>query len=88
MERARKTSIIGTALRMDVRDVLQAFSLAGPYATGKSGKARLANQQDLALALLDWAITESDRGDQLLKGKAEEAYTPKGDGHITIGGGS
>lgn len=47
--------------------LLYAFELAGPYATGKSHKAKLENRMELALSLVDWAMTECDRGMKLLE---------------------
>ena len=82
MERARKTSIIGTALRMEVRDLLHAFELAAPHATGRTYKAKLANQQEVALGILDWAIMESDRGKQLLD---KHTVHVEADGTVIIG---
>lgn len=72
MERARHTSVIGTALRMEVRDLLLAFGLAEPHVKkGGTYKARMAEQQEIALSLVDWAICESDRGQQLLDSKTK-----------------
>ena len=85
MDRARRTAIIGSALRMEVRDTLWAFELAAPHAKGRTYKEKLAHQQDVALALLDWAITESDRGAPMLSERAECALTSRGDGTIIVG---
>lgn len=65
--------------------LLYAFELAGPYATGKSNTAKLENRQQLALALVDWALMECDRGVKLLELTAEMAIRKPGDGTIVIG---
>lgn len=54
-------------LELHPHEILYAFELAGPYATGKSNTARLQNRKELALGLLDWAVMESDRGLRLLE---------------------
>ena len=84
MTHARKTTIIGSALRMDVRDLLHAFDLAADHVKkGGTYKQRLSDQMDIGLAILDWAIMESDRGKQLLD---RHTIHEEADGTIIIGG--
>lgn len=66
-------------LEVSLADMLKAFELAGPYATGKSNTAKLANRKELTLALIDWALMESDRGLKLLELTAEMALKRKDD---------
>jgi hypothetical protein len=54
-------------LELHPHEILYAFELAGPYATGKSNTAKLQNRKELALGLVDWAVMESDRGMKLLE---------------------
>jgi hypothetical protein len=54
-------------LVLEPRDILKAFELAGPYATGKSNTAKLENRWELALAIIDRALMECDRGLRLLE---------------------
>lgn len=54
-------------LELHPHEILYAFELAGPYATGKSNTAKLQNRKELALGLIDWAMMESDRGLRLLE---------------------
>lgn len=71
---ARKQQIIDKGamsqepLTIEVRELLYAFDLASPHVKkGGTYASRLAEQQELALGLIDWAICESDRGVDLLK---------------------
>lgn len=54
-------------LDLDVRDILKAFELAGPYATGKTHTAKLEHRWQLALGIIDRALMECDRGLRLLE---------------------
>jgi hypothetical protein len=54
-------------LVLEPRDILKAFELAGPYATGKSNTAKLENRWLLALGIIDRALMELDRGLRLLE---------------------
>lgn len=54
-------------LDLPVSDILKAFELAGPYATGKSNTAKLEHRWELALAIIDRALMECDRGLRLLE---------------------
>ncbi len=54
-------------LVLEPRDILKAFELAGPYATGKSNTAKLENRWELAMAIIDRAMMECDRGLRLLE---------------------
>ena len=54
-------------LELHPHEILYAFELAGPYATGKSNTLKLQNRKELALGLVDWAVMESDRGMKLLE---------------------
>ena len=66
--------------------LLYAFELVGGYAKGNSNKAALLNRMELALSLVDWAMTECDRGIKLLELTAEMAIKPRpGDGQTFIG---
>jgi hypothetical protein len=66
--------------------LLYAFELVGGYALGKSHKAKLENRMELALSLVDWAMTECDRGMKLLELTAQMAVTPRAeDGPRFIG---
>lgn len=50
--------------------MLTAFALAEPHVKkGGTYKSRMAEQQEIALCLIDWAVCECDRGAQLLKQK-------------------
>lgn len=74
---ARKARIVERAepvteesLTIEVRELLHAFELAAPHVKkGGTYASRLAEQQELALGLIDWAICECDRGGDLLKAK-------------------
>ena len=57
--------------------LLYAFELVAGYATGKSHKAKLENRMELALSLVDWAVTECDRGLKLLELSAQMAVSPR-----------
>ena len=57
--------------------ILQAFALVGGYEKGSSHKARLENRMELALSLVDWAMTECDRGMKLLELTAQMALEPR-----------
>jgi hypothetical protein len=59
--------------------LLHAFELAGPYAVGKSHKAKLENRMELALCLADWALRECDRGMKLLELTAQMELTRRND---------
>jgi hypothetical protein len=48
-------------------DILKAFELAAPYATGSSNTKRLENRWQVALTIVDRAIMECDRGLRLLE---------------------
>jgi hypothetical protein len=66
--------------------LLQAFALVGGYEKGNGHKARLEHRMELALSLVDWAITECDRGMKLLELTAQMAITPRPpDGTVIIG---
>lgn len=65
--------------------MLKAFELAAPYATGKSNTAKLQNRKEIALALIDWALMEGDRGLKLLELTSEMAMRDKGSGTIIVG---
>ena len=79
-------------LDLDVRDILKAFELAGPYATGKSNKAKLENRWQITMCIIDRAQSETDRGMKILELtnkvadlEAENALLKKGGGgSITI----
>jgi hypothetical protein len=58
--------------------LLQAFALVAGYEKGNSHKARLENRMDLALSLVDWALTECDRGLKLLELTAQMAVSKDG----------
>ena len=73
-------------LEVSLADMLKAFELAGPYASGKSNTAKLEHRKELALCLIDWALMEGDRGLRLLELTNEVAnYRDKGGGTITVG---
>jgi hypothetical protein len=73
-------------LELEPSALLYAFELMGPYATGKSNIAKLENRKELALALVDWAIMECDRGVKLLELTNEvNDLRKKGGGAIIIG---
>lgn len=62
-------------LSIEVQALLYAFELAAPHVKkGGTYASRLAEQQELALGLIDWAVCETDRGAQLLKEKTREGY--------------
>lgn len=80
MNRSRKRAILERAvtvpeselspLSIEVHELLYAFDLAAPHVKkGGTYASRLAEQQELALGLIDWAICECDRGGELLKAK-------------------
>jgi hypothetical protein len=72
-------------LDLDPSLILKAFELAGPYATGKSNTAKLENRWELALAIVERALMECDRGLRLLELTNEVAdLRKKGDGGTTI----
>lgn len=75
-------------LELEPTALLYAFELMGPYATGKSNTAKLENRKELALALIDWAVMESDRGLRLLEltNEVEELRKKNGGGTIYIAG--
>lgn len=75
-------------LELFPRDILYAFELAGPYATGRSNTAKLENRWEIALSLIDRAIMESDRGLRLLEltNEVEELRKKNGGGTIYIAG--
>jgi hypothetical protein len=58
--------------------LLQAFALVAGYEKGSSHKAKLENRMDLALSLVDWALTECDRGLKLLELTAQMAVSKDG----------
>lgn len=64
--------------------LLQAFALVGGYEKGSSHKAKLENRMDLALSLVDWALTECDRGMKLLELEASMAISPRPPGATII----
>lgn len=66
--------------------LLYAFELAGPYATGKSHKAKLEHRMEIALSLVDWAMTECDRGVKLLELTAQMALSKRDEPPSTIVG--
>ena len=78
---ARKSAIVSYSLEAIVNEdeglelkpetLLYAFDLMRGYATGKSNTAKLENNQELALALVDWALMECDRGLKLLELQSE-----------------
>jgi hypothetical protein len=65
--------------------LLYAFELVAGYARGNSNKSALLNHMELALSLVDWAMTECDRGVKLLELTAEMAIKPRSDGNRFIG---
>jgi hypothetical protein len=72
-------------LVLEPRDILKAFELAGPYATGKSNTAKLENRWELALAIIDRALMECDRGLRLLELTNEvNDLRKKGGGTIVV----
>ena len=79
-------------LELHPHEILYAFELAGPYATGKNHTLKLQNRKELALGLIDWAVMESDRGLRLLELtnkvsdlEAQLAESRKGGGTIFLG---
>lgn len=59
-------------LSIEIHELLYAFELAAPHVKkGGTYASRRAEQQELALGLIDWAICESDRGAELLKAKTK-----------------
>lgn len=77
-----------TGLEVSPSLVLYAFELAAPHVKqNKSYAERLASQQDIALSLVDWALTECDRGLKLLELTSQMALTRKDDppSNIVIG---
>jgi hypothetical protein len=74
-------------LVLEPRDILKAFELAGPYATGKSNTAKLENRWELALAIIDRALMECDRGLRLLELTNEvNDLRKRGGGTIIVSG--
>lgn len=72
-------------LVLEPRDILKAFELAGPYATGKTNTAKLENRWELALAIIDRALMECDRGLRLLELTNEvNDLRKKGGGTIVV----
>jgi hypothetical protein len=91
MSRFRKRLILERASAVPESDegleckpelLLYAFELVGGYATGKSHKAKLENRMELALSLVDWAISECDRGLKLLELSSQMAISPRPQGPI------
>lgn len=73
-------------LEVEVRDILKAFELAGPYASGKTNTAKLEHRWELALGFIDRAVMESDRGIKFLELANEVAeLRKKGGGTIIVG---
>ena len=72
-------------LEVSLADMLKAFELAGPYATGKNNTLKLENRKEIALCLIDWALMEGDRGLKLLELTSEMAMRDKGGGTIIVG---
>ena len=86
--RSRKAAIIEQATQEAVVDeeegleckpelLLYAFKVAMPYASGRSNKAKMEHNQELAESLVDWALTECDRGLKLLELMAERDLKPR-----------
>jgi len=74
-----------TGLEVNPTLLIYAFRAVEPHATGRNKKDRFANQQDLAEALVDWALEQCDRGVKLLEAESELALKRKsGGGSITI----
>lgn len=72
-------------LPVSVSDVLLAFDCAYFHTTNTgSPKDYLKRRKEVALDILDWAVEESDRGQELRRLKAEALYK-RGDGSIRIG---
>ena len=72
-------------LVLEPRDILKAFELAGPYATGGSNTKKLDNRWELALAIIDRALMECDRGLRLLELTNEvNDLRKKGGGTIVV----
>lgn len=72
-------------LVLEPRDILKAFELAGPYATGKTNTAKLENRWELALSIIDRALMECDRGLRLLELTNEvNDLRKKGGGTIVV----
>lgn len=63
-------------LEVKPETLLYAFDLMRGYATGKSNTAKLENNQELAEALVDWALMQCDRGLRLLEAESELALRP------------
>jgi hypothetical protein len=76
-----------TGLEVSPSLILYAFELAAPHVRqNQKYEAKLANQQAIALGLIDWALEECDRGIKLLEAESELALTRKqGGGTIIIG---
>jgi hypothetical protein len=77
-----------TGLEVSPSLILYAFELAAPHVKQNQRYAdKLANQQDIALSLVDWALTECDRGLKLLELTSQMALTKRDDppGSIIIG---
>jgi hypothetical protein len=75
-------------LVLEPRDILKAFELAGPYATGSSNTKKLENRWELALAIIDRALMECDRGLRLLEltNEVNDLRKKNGGGTIYIAG--
>lgn len=73
-------------LEVTIDNILTAFALAGPYATGSSNTKKLENRWELALGIIDRALMESDRGLRLLELTNQLNDARKGNGGTVIVG--
>lgn len=74
------------SLEVFPNDVIQAFIAAKDHTETKgTPKEYLDRRWQVALAILDRAVCESDRGRELMKAKAQAAANKRGDGNIIIG---
>ena len=64
-------------LELKPETLLYAFDLMRGYASGKSNTAKLEHNQELAEALVDWALMHCDRGLRLLEAESELALKPR-----------
>ena len=84
---ARKAAIVSKSpevivdedegLEVKPETLLYAFDLMRSYATGRTNTAKLENNQELALSLVDWALMECDRGLKLLELQSELDLKPR-----------
>jgi hypothetical protein len=71
-------------LPVSASDILLALQTARHFTPANNNqKAFLSACKTTALDLVDWAVEESDRGQELRRLKAERLYRPGG-GNITI----